>query len=354
MAQIEKCGILIIGAGPAGSSAARAAANRGADVLMIDRRKQVGVPVQCAEYIPAPLIGDVNLGRAFVVQPVKGMRTHLPSGECKEMRQPGYIIHRDLFDQALAQDAVQKGARLRLLHTAIALRDGTVLVRNHNGSEYQIRPDIIIGADGPKSIVAGWIGEKAREPISGIQAQVALPVPLAYTDVYFNPDWFGGYGWLFPKGKTANVGLAARKDNGKSPQLKILLVRFINRLIADGRIAGEPRSFASGLIPAQPAKKIIHKNIAIVGDAAGHTHPITGAGIFSAIAGGGMAGKAAAEAALSGSPELLSAYASDFSDMFSQSLDRAVNKRCFMEKEWENLDGIIKSCWVAFREYYET
>ncbi|MCP4245986.1 MAG: FAD-dependent oxidoreductase, partial [bacterium] len=100
-----RCDILVVGAGPAGSSAARAAAEKGLEVLVVERRDTIGVPVQCAEYIPAPLLGEIDLGRSVVVQSVSGMRTILPDGETTVMRSPGCMIRRDLFDQALARAA---------------------------------------------------------------------------------------------------------------------------------------------------------------------------------------------------------------------------------------------------------
>ena len=59
--------ILVVGAGPAGASAAAAAARKKLRVLMIDRRKVVGLPVQCAEYIPALLVGELDIARNFIV-----------------------------------------------------------------------------------------------------------------------------------------------------------------------------------------------------------------------------------------------------------------------------------------------
>ena len=350
----DKCDVLVIGAGPAGSSAAREAAGMGADVLIVERKARVGLPVRCAEYIPAPLIGDLDLGRDFVVQEIGGMLTHLPGGECKEMKLPGYIVDRDRFDLALVQDAVQRGTRLMLGQRAVALEDGAVFVRDRNGTSCSVTPGTIIGADGPRSTVARWMGENQRDCIPGVQARVALTKPRSYTDVYFNPSWFAGYGWLFPKGKLANVGLAAKRRSGEKHPLKSLLMDFIERLAMEGILEGGPQSFLAGWIPVQPAETLVHGNMAIVGDAAGHAHPITGAGIFAAVTGGKMAGKAAACAARAGNLDLLRTYEADFLDLFGSTLERAVTKRRMLEEKWADLDGVIKSCWIAFREYYAT
>lgn len=70
--------ILVVGAGPAGAAAARTAARTGVSVLLVERKNKVGLPVQCAEYIPAMLLGKLNLGREFVAQSVRGMKTFRP------------------------------------------------------------------------------------------------------------------------------------------------------------------------------------------------------------------------------------------------------------------------------------
>ena len=60
--------VLIVGAGPAGCSAARAAAQTGASVALVERRSAVGLPVRCAEYIPAMLVGQADVGKGYIAQ----------------------------------------------------------------------------------------------------------------------------------------------------------------------------------------------------------------------------------------------------------------------------------------------
>ena len=81
---VPNCDILVVGAGPAGSSAALAAARQGVNVLLVERRRQVGMPVQCAEYIPAMLKGQLGLKGGFVVQKIEGMHTFVPGHVVKK------------------------------------------------------------------------------------------------------------------------------------------------------------------------------------------------------------------------------------------------------------------------------
>jgi digeranylgeranylglycerophospholipid reductase len=140
--------ILVVGAGPAGSAAALTAAGLGAKVLVAERRDVIGVPVRCAEYIPRALLGELPFrDRAFVVQPVKAMRTVLPDGGVKETRAPGLIIRHDLLDQRLAECARAEGAEIRTGVRVVSNENGEVVLKQSLGGTIRMRPGIIIGAD---------------------------------------------------------------------------------------------------------------------------------------------------------------------------------------------------------------
>ena len=125
---------------------------------------------------------------------------------------------------------------------------------------------------------------------------------MHHTEVYLSPDIYGGYGWLFPKGDTANVGLGMKRNNAHSHRIHAMLGRFMEKLKKDGKIKGDPLNSTAGWIPVKPLEKSVNGNILLVGDAAGHTHPITGAGIFTAVSCGKMAGNWAAKALKSKGP----------------------------------------------------
>jgi len=341
-----------VGAGPAGASAAAAAARRNLRVLMVDRRKIVGRPVQCAEYIPAPLLGELNLDRSYVVQPVRGMKTFLAGCEVKETRSPGFIIHRDRFDQALVQAAGDRGIQI-MLHTKAVSRDGNhVVIKTNGGPPVKITAKIIIGADGPLSTVAGWIGAARPDLIGAVQVRVPLKQPLEFAEVYFDKSFYGGYAWLFPKGDRANLGLGVKKNGDHPLPMGRLLASVLSRCTHAGKIESNPSGLITGWIPAGPVAKTVHDNILLAGDAAGHTHPVTGAGIFPAVIAGRMAGTWALRALEANDLNLLHHYEVEYLDLFGDSMQRAVNRRKLMESRWNDLDNILKSCWVAFKEYY--
>lgn len=350
---IARCDVLVVGAGPAGSSAALAAARRGAHVLLVERRRQVGLPVQCAEYIPAMLKGQLGVRSSYIVQKIIGMHTFVPGRPVKETVAPGYVIRRESFDQTLVAAAQKAGAEVRCATRATTISPGgDVVLSPKHGPATTVRPKVIIGADGPLSTVGRWVGAVNRHLLSAVQMTLPLVAPLEHTEIYFDPEIVAGYGWLFPKGTVANVGLGMLRPTGGWPCIRKVLDGFIRRLEAEGKIRGAAVAHAAGWIPVGPMRDAVHGKIMLVGDAAGHTHPITGAGIFAAVTCGKLAGKYAVAAVAGNDMTHLKAYDREWQDLLGDTLTRAYRRRGQMEANWSEFDTIVKRCWVAYREFY--
>ena len=345
--------ILVVGAGPAGSSAAFVAAKKGVKVLLVDSRSEPGLPVRCAEYVPAQLLGKVGADRSFLVQPVKGMMTLISGRESKYTAASGFMIDRGIFDRSLAEAAVNEGAEILSGTRALSLEDGIVLLKGPGGRLSKVRAGIIIGADGPHSTVGRWIDSTNSNLIPGLQYRVPLKRPLDHTRVYLEKYIYAGYGWLFPRGQVANVGLGMKKSGQRPGEIRLALERFLAMLAEKDLVEPVKLGTVAGWIPAESGRRICRGKILLAGDAAGHTHPITGAGIANAVLGGRMAGKWAAKAAIRKDEKILQGYEREWNDTFKESLERASSKRMLMEERWDLFEEIIKGCWVAFRQYYE-
>ena len=346
----KRVDVLIIGAGPGGSTAARVAAAEGLRVLLVEQRPIVGLPVQCAEYVPVQIVGYVSPPERCIARRIRTLHTHMPDGEVVETPSAGYVLDRALFDKALAVAACRAGAEVWTATRALERTERGVLVRQ-GGQAVVIECCIIIGADGPRSTVGRWIGQANTEFIDALQVEVVLPTPQDFTKVYFDPVYRGGYGWLFPKGETANVGVGVSRKIGGDPRQA--LDHLLERLeIAPGAILGR----TGGPVPSGGA--VAHLRVGkvlLVGDAAGHTHPITGAGIFSAVVGGTLAGQAAARALKTGDFTALDEYEREWEAFMGSPLRHALTKRRFLDRHWSDdpttLSNIIRETWIAFKEY---
>ncbi|MHB8257730.1 MAG: geranylgeranyl reductase family protein [Acidiferrobacterales bacterium] len=348
--------VLVVGLGPGGAAAAGRAAAAGARVLAIERKKRIGEPVQCAEFIPAPL-GRWAQDAGVLRQPIEGMKSFLPSGASEQSPFPGLMVDRARFDRALARRAREAGAEIltgvRLTGLDACAR--TAVLRLADGTSATVTYRALIAADGPHSPVAHQAGLPALPVVHTRQYTVELLQPYADTDIWLSDEFPGGYGWLFPKGPVANLGIGA--DRHFEDDLKAPLDRLHARLVARGLVGGAILSRTGGAIPVGGMRaRLVVDSILFVGDAAGLTHPITGAGIAAAVESGECAGRAAARFARSGEEAVLAGYDEDMRDQYGATLERAAARRRDLERHWRTPsaqdDRTMRRGWIAFPEYF--
>ncbi len=344
--------VLVVGAGPAGASAAGVAAAAGLRVSLVEARREVGLPVQCAEFVPAALReGAVDAAR---VQSVTTLGTTLPSGQAARIAAPGHMIQRARFDQALARAAVAAGAELRTGTRCVALdpRRGWARLR---GREDETRTGfrVLIAADGAGSAVARLAGLPAQPVIHTRQYRVSLCAPLRETRVWLSAAFPGGYAWLFPKGGEANLGVGMDKAAGGD--LRAALDSLHAQLHAEGRVGADILARTGGPIPVGGLREpLVTGRILFAGDAAGLAHPVTGAGIATAVESGRLAGEAAVRH-LGGAAQALDDYAEEIEACFGASLRRACARRAEMRAAWRAGrfdDAAARRGWVVFPEYF--
>lgn len=347
--------VLVVGLGPAGGAAALAAAARGLRVAAVEKRKEIGVPVQCAEFIPLPL-GVHARSPGVLAQRITGMRSVLPSGAEARTAFQGWMVDRAAFDQALARQAENSGATLHLRSRLEKLNpeESTALVRGANGS-FTIRYRMLVAADGPHSAVAALLGLPALETVRTRQYTVRLCTPCERTDVWLSDRYPGGYAWLFPKGDLANLGVGL--DPRCDADLKTPLDALHRRLIGGGRVGAQILFRTGGAIPVGGLRaRLVCGNIVFAGDAAGLTHPITGAGIAAAVVSGTRAGEAAHAFIGEGKPKALADYEEDIRDLFEPSIARALRRRRELQAAWRRRmagdDATQRRGWIAFDEYF--
>jgi geranylgeranyl reductase family protein len=319
-------------------------------VLIVERRPRIGLPVQCAEYVPAQIVQVVALPKRCIAQHISSMHTYLPDGECVETAAAGHVIDRAAFDRSLVVEACRAGARVWIGARAIERTECGALVRQA-GVTVEVQCSVLIGADGPRSTVGRWVGQQQAAYVDARQVEVILPAPRASTEIHFDPLYRGGYGWLFPKGDTANVGVGVSREMGGDP--RTALDHLLDKLQL-GRDAIVGRT--GGWVPSGGEVGSVHVgSVLLVGDAAGHTHPVTGAGVAAAVIGGTQAGQAAARAVRSGDPDDLDTYDQAWASHMRGPLRHALTKRQALDQQWNDdaaaLSRVVREAWIAFKGY---
>jgi len=348
---MKQVDVLVVGAGPAGSSAAIAAAATGLSVLCIDKKVRCGEPVQCAEYVPAHVLTETGLA-SQVIQPITHMRSTIEGADTQLSNFHGYMINRAAFDQALSYQASDQGATICLdtclTHLDIKQRMATLKSKDER---FDIRFKILIAADGPTSRVAQQLGLPRQRCASSRQISVPLTQSRNMTDTWLSRSWAGGYAWLFPKGKVANLGIGMGQTT-RHAGLRSALETLHQQLVEQGVVLAEVLSKTGGPIPVGGVSSVLRDgNVLFAGDAAGLAHPVTGAGIAPAVLSGRMAGEAAAVAIRQDTDIPLREYEQEVHAIFDTSWSHALKQRARLMK----LDSVsLRAGWIAFPEYYSS
>ena len=308
--------VLVIGAGPAGSAAAKHAALGGAEVILIDKKSEIGTPKRCAEGIydhglewlgiePNPAWAVQRINGGTLVAPDK---TRLTLDETI-LPEKGYIIERKVFDKYMAMDAARAGAKIMVKTLAKSImkdKDANgqfyIVTCNQMDEEIEIKTRIVIAADGPESRISKAFGinstTKPHEMMSGVQYEMVGVncERMDLIELHLGAFANGGYAWVFPKGDDiANVGIGI-PGNSEKPAIEYLN-EFIqsypplkNAKAVELNVGGDP---IGGMI-----ERIYDDNLLVCGDAAGQVDPVTGGGIILGMLGGMTAGQVAAKAIL--------------------------------------------------------
>jgi digeranylgeranylglycerophospholipid reductase len=309
----RECDVVVVGAGPAGSMTAKWAAQGGADVLMIEKRQEIGSPVRCAEGISKHWIEEVGItvNPKWVAREVRGAKIISPSGhtflvdEKNAGNEVGWVVDRVFFDKALAADAARAGTEIMLKTSATSLikEDGKVVgIRGQSyGDPMEVRAKCVVGADGYESQVGRWAGiDTSLKP-----EDIDTCYQYRLTGIDYDPDYCeftlgsaapGGYVWIFPKDEdTANVGIGVQLSKVKHPaDPKMYLDKFIAK--NPGLKKGQPLEAVAGAVSiCAPLDSVTTENVMLVGDAARTIDPITGGGISISCIAGMYAGKALAK-----------------------------------------------------------
>jgi digeranylgeranylglycerophospholipid reductase len=310
--------LIVIGSGPAGATTSRIASAMGLKVLLVDKRQELGAPVQCSGAISRHALEEcgVTPDEEFIQEAIygfgiydqEGRQTVIDYRQLKpdeygigEDRKPlGFVVDRRRFDRYLMTQAERAGTEVWLKTEGLGYQptaDGccTVHLRRLN-QEMHLKARVLVGADGLQSQVGKWAGLrthiKLKELASCWQFVVDGVETNGLLEIVTGHRWApGGYAWVFPKGHGyAEIGLGVTrtmtKQNaewhlGQFIQNSFFKDRFKNARILEIQGGGVPLT--------APLKTQYADNLILIGDAARHVNPITGGGIHTAMSGGKMA-----------------------------------------------------------------
>ncbi|MBI4399636.1 NAD(P)/FAD-dependent oxidoreductase [Candidatus Micrarchaeota archaeon] len=286
--------VVVIGAGPGGSSAALHSARNGLRTLLVEEHSMAGEPVHCGECLSHLCVERLGLKppEKVISLHVNGVRVLFPDKTSSILNEKGYVLEKHLFEQWLVDEAAKAGAEIRFSTkvTGLDRSDGFWKVIS-NDSEFKTR--IVIDASGVNSVVSGKLNLNKRfDSVIGLQYEMTEIKNDGYLDFYLWPKLAPhGYLWMIPKNSTrANVGLVTSEKT----KAKAYLDEFIR---AEGWQNKKIVKTFGGLIPASgPMENTCGDGIMLVGDAAGFTSPLFEGGTHLAMVSGKMSANVAKEA----------------------------------------------------------
>ncbi len=348
--------VVVIGAGPAGSIAARTCAQAGLRVLLAEKRQEIGSPVRCAEAVGKETLAEFfPLEEKWIAAEVDHFS--LTSSASDTIHFPPLettlVLERKIFDRELAHAAANAGADV------VVKARATGFIRNSAGIEgvkfmvqgvpHEVRCPIIIGADGTEAQSTRWAGLKSVPQLKDYYSAAQYLLTNVNIDpavCQYHLGWSQaplGYLWVFPKGNnTANVGLVIAVDPKQTRSATDYLNEFVaghfpHSSILSQVVGGIP---ISNVLPEMTADHYL-----AVGDAAHQSDPLTAGGITNGMFGGLFAAQTAIEALQQGdtSRKFLKKYEKLWDDKFGADYRRMYRLRQAIFKiPEEKLNNMIR------------
>lgn len=326
--------VAVIGAGPAGATAARVAAAAGRRVILFERfglpRYKTcggGLIDRSLTAVPPDILLPVRAQATALTFSWRGRleRTRTAAGPVIS------LVHRAEFDAALVAAAIAAGAvvRDRTVVTRLAEEQDAVCISTREGEP--VRARVVVGADGTAGRCAGYVGVRYDQVDLGLELEI--PIPPDQRDAWDGRvliDWGrtpGSYGWVFPKGDQLSVGVIAAR--GSQQQTRDYLDDFLSRL----RLSHVQPAISSGHLTRCRTEDapLYRGRVLVAGDAAGLLDPWSREGISFALRSGHMAGHAAARASQAASGDEVAAVLAGYADTIASTLGPEIQAgRAFM------------------------
>ncbi len=337
-----KYDVVLVGARIGGSTASLFASKNDLDVLMIEKRQEIGTPVQCAEATFCSTLQSLGMKPSpeYVRAEIYGGTIHSPDGNIAKLKGAevgGLILERKVFDKHLAIESARAGTDImvKTMVTGLIRKEGKVcgVVAKHMGKTMKIEADLVIAADGVESQIAPLAGLNTQRSPQDIGScaqyeMVGMDVDPNYVELYFGksiaPE---GYLWVFPKGEgVANVGVGVKNAPHNAYHY---LQKFTSQLAAtpvELNVGGVP---LSGMVD-----KTYTDGFLLLGDSAGQVDPLSGGGIHTTVECAKIAADIASEALEKNdtSARFLKKYEKRCNEEVGNNMKKSLKYRRIMDK----------------------
>ncbi|HCJ79858.1 hypothetical protein DK28_0203415 [Peptococcaceae bacterium SCADC1_2_3] len=348
--------VIVVGGGPVGCAVARDIAAAGYRVLVLEEHQEIGAPVQCAGLISKRALEISRVPSTVVLNRLNGAVVYAPGENILRLEGKkvyALVIDRRAFDRSLAEQAKYAGAEMicgmRAVKFTYVPEGILVEAKNGEGESCFFSGRLLIGADGHNSAVARWLGiYQPLEKVFLYAAEVSLSegngrLAHIFLDRGLAPGWFG---WIFPAGNDrARVGIGSpllgTESKRESPRL--LFNQLVNRypfLFREMKVLQN----TSGVIPIGFLRQAYAAHVLLVGDAAAHTKPVSGGGLYFGLrAGEDCAGTAIkALRARNFTLDFLSAYQEKWEATIGQEICCGLKHReVFLEMKNEEISLLV-------------
>lgn len=357
-----KTDVVVVGAGPSGSTAAKILAEQGLNVLLVDKTKFPrdkpcggGLPLRVLQRFP--YIKDINAIESYSYGGYLYSQSLRYKIEIHKQEPIIAMVLRKKFDNALVELAVDSGARFQDGKSVkdLKITPDKAQVALNDGSHIDTK--FVIGADGFLSTVARKAGLFIPHKSIGISVVEEFSLKKDVMDQYYTDNRFchiyskingiSGYGWVLPKQNTVNIGLVDYWLRGKMTNDKKNIKEAFNAYISLLKNTDiipkniESTQLQGGTLPVKPLEKTYTDRVILCGDAAGFINPVSGEGIYYALASAEIAARVSAEAiqANDTSEQFLSRYEKRWKNDFGKEIKLMLRST----KQWgKRNENIIK------------
>ncbi|MEM3144325.1 MAG: NAD(P)/FAD-dependent oxidoreductase [Candidatus Nitrosotenuis sp.] len=355
--------IVVVGAGPAGSSAAYAASTSGISVALLEKEESVAHTVRTSGVTWMDSIREFGIPQEYY-NPIKNYAFCSPNNEVviKGDEAKAAVLDVRKTYRWLAELAQKQGAELFTNTTVIDAQrvdDGILLKTISAKEDVTFRARIVIDASGFQTVVAKSLGVVTKWKRFGAGAEYEAIVEKGDPDTWwlmvgqeYSP---AGYAWIFPLGKNiVRIGVGVGKPESPADpteHLENLIEKRIGPIASLGKIT--PIEFHYGLIPNDGlTRKTVYNNLILVGDTAGQANPLVLEGIRYAIRFGRVAGNTASDAIAKNdaSEEALQPYEEAWKKSIQSKINSAAKVQArwirLSDQEWDSELDIIKELSV--------